>query len=101
LEWVKRHGFKGGEETDMSKLKERQLKIKCDQLQLELDVQKGRYILISEAQDEVTRMVTEAKSVLRSKFESELPPVLVGMTAAQIQYHSKQAIDEVCEKLSK
>ena len=41
---------------------------------------------------EITRIISQFKSVIYSKMESELPPILEGMTAADIQVKMRDGI---------
>jgi len=101
IAWVHEHGFKGGEKSSMQELKERELAAKVAKIEFELDVEKGKYILVSDAERETTILNNDTKNILRAKFEGELPPMLEGVSAAEIQDRCKRAVDEVCERLSK
>jgi hypothetical protein len=50
--------------------------------------------------DWITRIVTEAKGLLRQKFEFELPAYTAHQESAVIRLLNKRAIDEVCARLS-
>lgn len=100
MTWIQEKGFKGGELPAIQRIRMREITAKAEKIEFELDVEKGKYILIDQAKSEIIHMITSAKTILRTKFESEFPPILEGLTAAQIQQKCKQAIDEVCNILS-
>jgi hypothetical protein len=101
IAWVKERGFKGGEQSITASLKERELLAKINKLEFQIEVDKGNYILLSEAERDTTQLAGHAMNILRSKFEGELPPALVGLSTAEIQVKCKQAVDEVCALLSR
>lgn len=82
-------------------LENRKLLAQVARMEFSNDAEKGLYILVTEAERETTMMSNDAKNILRSKFEGELPPMLEGLSAAEIQVRCKAAVDEVCERLSK
>ena len=50
---------------------------------------------IDEVRQAWTELVAQAASMLRKKFEQELPPILSGLDATGIQEEARAAIDEV------
>ena len=50
---------------------------------------------VEEVRQTWTEFVAQATSMLRKKFEQELPPILSGLDATGIQEESRRAIDEV------
>lgn len=101
VEWVKDRGLKGGEKPTISTLKERELAAKIEKLEFQLDVEKGKYILLEDAKRDSAQLAAEAKSVLQFKIERELPPQVFGIQIPEIEAMCKKAVDEVCEILSK
>jgi hypothetical protein len=49
---------------------------------------------------EWTRVAGRVTSLLRNKFENELPPICSGLDATGIQEENRKAIDEVLTLLS-
>jgi len=58
-------------------------------------VKKGEYVPLDQVREEWIGLVAQATSILRAKFENELPPVLSGLDATGIQAECRKAIDEV------
>jgi hypothetical protein len=96
-EFVRLRGLKsgrtpaGGEDS----LKARKLLAEVEERELRIAVKKGDYVPLSKVREEWTGLVARATSVLRAKFESELPPVLSGLDATGIQEECRRAIDDV------
>jgi hypothetical protein len=76
-------------------LKARKLLAEVEERELRIAVKKGEYIPIHQVKSEWIGLVAQATSILRAKFESELPPVLSGLDATGIQRECRRAIDEV------
>jgi len=76
-------------------LKARKLLAEVEERELRIAVKKGEYVPLTKVREEWIGLVAQATSVLRAKFESELPPVLSGMDATGIQRECRKAIDEV------
>lgn len=100
-EFMRRNDLKGGEAEDgevadiESSLKARKLLAEVEERELRLGIRRGEYVAVEEVQQTWTEFVAQAKSMLRKKFEQELPPILSGLDATGIQEESRQAIDEV------
>jgi len=97
-EFMKRHDLKGSESSIADEediLKARKLLAEVEDRELRVAVKKGLYVPLDEVQLEWTTRIGRAVSLLRNKFESELPPILSGLDAAGIQEESRKAIDEV------
>jgi hypothetical protein len=96
-EFVRLRGLKsgrtpaGGEDS----LKARKLLAEVEERELRIALKKGDYVPLSKVREEWTGLVARATSVLRAKFESELPPVLSGLDATGIQEECRRAIDDV------
>ena len=98
-EFMRRNDLKGGEiekPGDIeSSLKARKLLAEVEERELRLGIRRGDYVVIEEVRQAWTEFVAQATSMLRKKFEQELPPILSGLDATGIQEESRRAIDEV------
>jgi hypothetical protein len=98
-EFMRRNDLKGGEiekPGDIeSSLKARKLLAEVEERELRLGIRRGDYVAIEEVRQAWTEFVAQATSMLRKKFEQELPPILSGLDATGIQEESRRAIDEV------
>lgn len=80
-------------------LKARKLLAEVEERELRIAVKKGEYVPLTKVREEWIGLVAQATSILRAKFESELPPVLSGLDATGIQQECRKAIDEVLRVL--
>ena len=102
-EFVRVRGLKasktpvGNEEA----LKARKLLAEVEERELRIAVKKGEYVPLHQVRTEWIGLVAQATSILRAKFENELPPILSGLDATGIQRECRQAIDEVLRSLHK
>jgi hypothetical protein len=98
-EFMRRNDLKGGEIEQPgdieSSLKARKLLAEVEERELRLGIRRGDYVAIEEVRQAWTEFVAQATSMLRKKFEQELPPILSGLDATGIQEESRRAIDEV------
>ncbi len=98
-EFMRRHDLKGSETTEPgdieSSLKARKLLAEVEERELRLGIKRGDYVAVEEVRQAWTELVAQATSMLRKKFEQELPPILSGLDATGIQEESRRAIDEV------
>ena len=69
-------------------------------LQIDIEKKRGDLLPRDQVQTDVTRVIAQFKSVLYTKLESEAPPVLEGMAAADIQLYLRGALGEAFEQLS-
>ena len=76
-------------------LKARKLLAEVEERELRIAVKKGEYVALTKVREEWIGLVAQATSILRAKFENELPPVLSGLDATGIQRECRKAIDEV------
>jgi len=76
-------------------LKARKLLAEVEERELRIAVKKGEYVALTQVREEWIGLVAQATSILRAKFENELPPVLSGLDATGIQQECRRAIDEV------
>jgi hypothetical protein len=76
-------------------LKARKLLAEVEERELRIAVKKGEYVALTQVREQWIGLVAQATSILRAKFENELPPVLSGLDATGIQRECRRAIDEV------
>jgi hypothetical protein len=76
-------------------LKARKLLAEVEERELRIAVKKGEYVPLTKVREEWIGLVAQASSIMRAKFENELPPVLSGLDATGIQRECRRAIDEV------
>lgn len=98
-EFMRRNDLKGGEIAEPgdieSSLKARKLLAEVEERELRLGIKRGDYVAVEEVRQTWTELVAQATSMLRKKFEQELPPILSGLDATGIQEEARRAIDEV------
>jgi hypothetical protein len=96
-EFVRLRGLKGATKAGVNEeaLKARKLLAEVEERELRIAIKKGEYVPLHRVREEWIGLVSQATSVLRAKFESELPPVLSGLDATGIQRECRKAIDEV------
>ena len=99
-EFMRRNDLKGGEAMQHpgdieSSLKARKLLAEVEERELRLGIRRGDYVAVEEVRQIWTEFVAQATSMLRKKFEQELPPILSGLDATGIQEEARRAIDEV------
>lgn len=96
-EFVRLRGLKAGKVPlgNDEALKARKLLAEVEERELRIAVKKGEYVPLTKVREEWIGLVAQATSILRAKFESELPPVLSGLDATGIQRECRRAIDEV------
>jgi len=102
-EFVRVRGLKAGKTPvgNEEALKARKLLAEVEERELRIAVKKGEYVPLHQVRTEWIGLVAQATSILRAKFESELPPILSGLDATGIQRECRQAIDEVLRSLHK
>lgn len=83
---------KNGETKSLTELKAELLQEQIRRLKFQNEVERRQYISTDEIAMEITRIISQFKSVIYSKMESELPPILEGMTAADIQVKMRDGI---------
>ncbi|MBP7948903.1 MAG: hypothetical protein KA004_04545 [Verrucomicrobiales bacterium] len=96
-EFVRMRGLKSGPAPagNEEALKARKLLAEVEERELRIAVKKGEYVALTRVREEWIGLVAQATSILRAKFENELPPVLSGLDATGIQQECRRAIDEV------
>ena len=96
-EFVRLRGLKAGKTPvgNEEALKARKLLAEVEERELRIAVKKGEYVPLYQVREEWIGLVAQATSILRAKFENELPPVLSGLDATGIQRECRRAIDEV------
>lgn len=100
-EFVRVRGLKAGKTPvgNEEALKARKLLAEVEERELRIAVKKGEYVPLHQVRTEWIGLVAQATSILRAKFENELPPILSGLDATGIQRECRQAIDEVLRSL--
>ncbi len=101
-EFMKRHDLKGATVTtdEETALRARKLLAEVEERELKVAVRKGLYVAMEDVRQEWTRIAGRVTSLLRNKFENELPPILSGLDATGIQEENRKAIDEVLTLLN-
>jgi hypothetical protein len=100
-EFMRRNDLKGGEPPTQdaadveTSLKARKLLAEVEERELRLGIKRGDFVAIDEVRQAWTELIAQAASMLRKKFEQELPPILSGLDATGIQEEARAAIDEV------
>jgi len=100
-EFMRRNDLKGGEPltpdaADIeTSLKARKLLAEVEERELRLGIKRGDFVAVEEVRQAWTELVAQATSMLRKKFEQELPPILSGLDPTGIQEEARHAIDEV------
>jgi hypothetical protein len=100
-EFVRLRGLKGATKVGVNEeaLKARKLLAEVEERELRIAIKKGEFVPIFRVREEWIGLVSQATSILRAKFENELPPVLSGLDATGIQRECRKAIDEVLRSL--
>ena len=96
-EFIRVRGLKAGKVPlgNEEALKARKLLAEVEERELRIAVKKGEYVPLYQVRSEWIGLVAQATSILRAKFENELPPILSGLDATGIQKECRKAIDEV------
>ena len=79
---------------NLTELKADLLKEQIAKLKFQNQVEQRQFIAKEEIARELTRIVHQFKSVLYGALENELPPILEGMKAADIQVKMREALAE-------
>lgn len=101
-DFVNAHGLKGAIDSSADNteaLKARKLLAEVEERELKVAIKKGEYVRIEEVRQSWHVLVGKAITLMRAKFENELPPILSGMDAQGIREENSKAIDEVCRAL--
>lgn len=99
---MRRHDLKGAAPStdEETALRARKLLAEVEDRELKVALKKGLYVSMEEVSLEWTRVAGRVTSLLRNKFENELPPILSGLDATGIQEENRKAIDEVLTLLN-
>lgn len=100
-QFIRDRGLKPGENMAGASeaLKARKLLAEVEQREIRTAILKEEYVPLEKVRVEWTTQVGKAISLLRAKFENELPPIISGLDAVAIQEECQRAIDEVCRVL--
>jgi phage terminase Nu1 subunit (DNA packaging protein) len=101
-DFMQRHDLKGAAPAadEETALRARKLLAEVEDRELKVAVKKALYVSIEEVSLEWARVAGRVTSLLRNKFENELPPILSGLDATGIQEENRRAIDEVLTLLN-
>lgn len=101
-DFMQRHDLKGSAPAadEETALRARKLLAEVEDRELKVAVKKALYVSIEEVSLEWARVAGRVTSLLRNKFENELPPILSGLDATGIQEENRRAIDEVLTLLN-
>lgn len=101
-DFVRANNLKGSESMEgvnCDSLKARKLLAEVEDRELRVAIKKGEYVKLSDVRQTWLSVVGQAVTLLRSKFENELPPILSGLDAQAIRDEACKAVDEVCQLL--
>ena len=101
-DFVRANALKGGEDSVGARtdaLKARKLLAEVEERELRVAVKKGEYLPTEEVRRSWLVLVGKAISLMRAKFENELPPIMSGLDAQGIREEASRAIDEICSIL--
>ena len=101
-EFMRRHDLHGDAPAtdEESALRARKLLAEVEDRELKVAIKKQLYVSMEDVRQEWTRVAGRVTSLLRNKFENELPPILSGLDATGIQVECRKAIDEVLTLLN-
>lgn len=85
---------------DLNAIKARKLLAEAEIKEEQAAQIKGQTVTLDAVNRFMRRKVAGAVTLLRNKFENELPPILSGLDATGIRKECATAIDEVCQMLS-
>ena len=88
-----------GDNRNLTELKADLLKEQIAKLKFQNQVEQRQYIAKDEIARELTRVIHQFKSVLYGALENELPPILEGMKAADIQVRMRGALAEAFKSI--
>ena len=86
--------LEGREPGTIEELKAQLLREQIKKLKFQNQVEQRQFIAKDEIASELTRVIHQFKSVLYGALENELPPILEGMKAADIQVKTRGALAE-------
>jgi transcriptional regulator with XRE-family HTH domain len=98
-EWILAH--QGERESGLDKvrrLKDRKLELELERLELDLQIARREVIPKDEIEPEIAALATELVSLLRQKFEMELPSLYAGRDRIECQQLNGAAVDEVIRR---
>jgi hypothetical protein len=75
------------------------LQAQTDEREMRLAEFRAAHVSVADVRAEWGRVTARATRVLRQKFEEELPVMLVGRSAAEIQELNMRAIDQALDTL--
>ncbi len=98
-EFMKKKQLKGESGDDEETLRYRKLAAEVEERELRLEVRKGSFISREAVRHSWLERAGRVTTIMRSKFEKELPPLLIGLDAPAISEKLAQAVDEILKEL--
>ena len=106
LDWVRTHGNKALDSQGVMDWRAKKLELECERLMVDvemrqhaLSVEKGEHISKEEASNIIVPLMLELSSLLRQKFEVELPTQYRGKSAVESGEMNAKAIDEIVARI--
>lgn len=95
------HAGAGGGGDDKASLQAEEIRLRNEDRREKMAMRRGEWTPNAQIGAEVAALVHEAVTLLRSKFERELPGLYEGGGDERDRALNRAAIDEVCERLSR
>lgn len=86
--------------TSLNSARIRKTNLECEKLHFQLEVERGKYTSNDKIRDDLIKIGSATKASLL-RLENELPPILEGLTAEDMQIKIKEAVDSILGDLSK
>jgi hypothetical protein len=90
---------RAGEGPGARQLRERKLRVQCERLEFEFELQRGLYVLVAEIDPGVAEIMRELTANLETEFVHTLPPKCRHLSEVEIQEWCREAILRVLTKL--
>lgn len=85
--------------VEMQQLELEEMRQRVRKILFNNDVREGSFTPNAKFAAWITKVVAEAKALLRQKFEHELPGYTAKQEPAQVRVLNKRAVDEICDRL--
>jgi hypothetical protein len=86
LEFVASHAAKESTSakvsSDVATLKAREIELRCERMRFHLDLDRGKYLELSQVEQQVRELIAGQLRILRQKLEGEWPSAVAGMDPA-------------------
>lgn len=83
--------------SSLSDLKCEDLRVKIARAQFKLDQERGRFVLLADAQRDFSEFWGKFLSSLRQKLENEYPQAVAGLGVPEARIYGKRMVDDVCQ----